>query len=333
MKTKRLIRLGLLLVCGSLNTVAILGQAPRIATPPAAPVIEALDWNKVRQLHQRAQSGEILTPEETSYYERAKAMRGRSGGGPSAGPLRKAPKYLTPLTDLGVSDKYEGQDGGLYGGGLNTPPEAHRKAAQAQLSAIQPLDKEGRPSPTGTIAFVSISMSNATQEFSFFKRVADASPKKSPKVTIVDCAQGGQAMAEWAPPDAQPWAQAKSRLASAGVTPQQVQVAWVKLANKGPSGSLQEHCKKLEADTLKVLQNARALFPNLRIAYLSSRIYGGYANGNLNPEPYAYESAFPARWLIQRQIKGDAVLCTHQDRSSSLGSLPVGRRRAGTQNR
>jgi lysophospholipase L1-like esterase len=28
----------------------------------------------------------------------------------------------------------------------------------------------------------------------------------------------------------------------------------------------------------------------------------------LNPEPYAYESAFPARWLIQRQIQGDAQL-------------------------
>jgi hypothetical protein len=57
-----------------------------------------------------------------------------------------------------------------------------------------------------------------------------------------------------------------------------------------------------------VAQNAKARFPNLRIAYLSSRIYGGYAGSNLNPEPYAYEGAFPARWLIQDQIKGDAAL-------------------------
>jgi hypothetical protein len=82
----------------------------------------------------------------------------------------------------------------------------------------------------------------------------------------------------------------------------------VKLANKAPTGTLQEHGKKLEADTLALLQNARAKFPNLRVAYLSSRTYGGYATGNLNPEPYAYESAFPARWLIQRQIKGDPEL-------------------------
>ena len=52
----------------------------------------------------------------------------------------------------------------------------------------------------------------------------------------------------------------------------------------------------------------RSRFPNLRIAYLGSRIYGGYSSGALNPEPYAYEGAFAARWLIQDQIKGDAAL-------------------------
>src|SRR3989442_1195813 len=79
------------------------------------------------------------------------------------------------------------------------------KAARAQLVRIQPLDATGNPSPEGKIVLASISMSNATQEFSFFKRVADSAPQKSPKLTIVDCAQGGQAMAEWAPPDAASW--------------------------------------------------------------------------------------------------------------------------------
>ena len=111
-------------------------------------------------------------------------------------------------------------------------------------------------------------------------------------------------MAEWVSPDAQAWREADRRLAAAGVSPRQVQVAWVKLANKGPTGSLDEHGRKLQRDTEAVLHNARSRFPNLRIAYLSSRIYAGYATGNLNPEPYAYESAFPVRWLIQEQIAG-----------------------------
>ena len=85
---------------------------------------------------------------------------------------------------------------------------------------------------------------------------AEPVAERAPRVEIVDCAQGGQAMAEWAPRDARPWAEAMRRIERAGVTPQQVQAAWVKLANKGPTGSLQEHGKKLEADTLALLQNA-----------------------------------------------------------------------------
>jgi hypothetical protein len=118
-------------------------------------------------------------------------------------------------------------------------------------------------------------------------------------VIIVDCAQGGQAMAQWSNPMARPWEEALRRLTSAKVTPKQVQVAWIKLANPGPTGKLSEHGTKLQKDTEAVLQNAKARFPNLRIAYLGSRIYGGYATGRLNPEPYAYESAFVVRWLFR----------------------------------
>lgn len=213
---------------------------------------------------------------------------------------------LVPLTEL--TGKYQGEDGGLYGGGKNEPPEAHRAAAEKELAGIVPLAGDGKPSTDGKVVLVSISMSNATQEFSFFKKLADADADKSSRLTIVDCAQGGQAMAEWADPEARPWAEADRRLTAAKVTPRQVQVAWVKLANKGPSGDLMKHGKRLRADTAAVLRNARARFPNLRVAYLSGRTYGGYATGKLNPEPYAYESAFAARWLILDQIKGDPGL-------------------------
>ena len=269
---------------------------------------EAIDFQKARQLMERRQRGEVLTGAEKAYLEAAMAARrARSGNAPGSN-QRPAPEHLTPLCDMTPSDRYEGEDGGLYGGGQNTPPEAHRRAAEAQLARIRTLNAEGEPNDEGTIGFIAISMSNATQEFSRFKQIADASLRKSPKVTIVDCAQGGQAMAEWAPANARPWEEAKRRLASAKVSPKQVQVAWIKLANKAPTGSLQEHGRTLERDTLAVLHNARALFPNLRIVYLGSRTYGGYANGPLNPEPYAYESAFAARWLIQRQVSGDPEL-------------------------
>ena len=275
---------------------------------------DAIDPNKARQLMQQQRSGKTLSADERAYLERARASRGRGGdrGAKRGGPQRAAPARMTPLVDMGAQDRYEGEDGGLYGAGKNEPPATHRAAAETQLAAIRPLDAQGKPDPKGAIGFVSISMSNATQEFSYFKEVADQSPLKSEKVTIVDCAQGGQAMAEWVAPDAPTWNVALQRLAKAKVSTQQVQVAWVKVANKQPSGSFQEHLRILESDTLAVVRNAKARFPNLRIVYFSSRTWGGYGQSPLNPEPYAYESGFVPRWLIQRQIAGDSALALEQ---------------------
>jgi hypothetical protein len=275
---------------------------------PAAKAAEPIDFNRARPLLEKRRRGEALTAAETAYLDRAIEARRRAERDRPPAAAQADTSKLKPLSEMTATDRYKGADGGLYGAGSNVPPDAHRKAAEAELKRIEPLDAEGKPAANGKIVFISISMSNATQEYSRFKSVADADRAKSPRLTIVDCAQGGQAMAEWIDPQARPWVEAERRLQAAGVTPQQVQVAWVKLANKGPRGDLAEHGKKLEKDTLAVVQNARTTFPNLRIAYLGSRIYGGYAGSALNPEPYAYEGAFVVRWLIQRQIKGDADL-------------------------
>ena len=128
-------------------------------------------------------------------------------------------------------------------------------------------------------------------------------------------------MAQWVDPKGRPWVEADRRLTAAEVTGRQVQIAWIKLANVRPAGDLLTHGKKLQKDTLAVLHNARARFPNLRVAYLSSRIYAGYATTPLNPEPYAYEGAFAVRWLIRDQIKGDAGLNYDPERGAVKAPL------------
>lgn len=240
----------------------------------------------------------------------------------SAGVSGQSTSGLKPLTEMTATDRYKGEDGGLYGNGMNVPPTAHLVAARKQTERIVPLDADGKPSKDGLIGLVSISMSNATQEYSLFKQIADKDPSKSPHVSIVDCAQGGQAMAEWVNPEARAWVEAGRRLQQAKVSPHQVQVVWIKLANKGPHGDLPEHGRKLQQDTLAVLHNAKTRFPNLRIAYLGSRIYGGYAGSQLNPEPYAYEGAFVVRWLIQDQIKGEQDL-RYDDNASGTPKAPL----------
>src|SRR5207244_5403520 len=100
------------------------------------------------------------------------------------------------------------------------------------------------------------------------------------------------------------------RIKAAGVSPQQVQVVWIKqaLIQQGQHGEFPKHSDRLAQELAKILQMAKERYPNLRVAYLSSRIYAGYAKSQLNPEPYAYEGAFSTRWLIQDQIKGDKDL-------------------------
>lgn len=72
-------------------------------------------------------------------------------------------------------------------------------------------------------------------------------------------------MAQWVPEDGRPWQEAMNRIERAGVSPDQVQVAWIKLANIGPSGSMKQHLEKLESDTTTVLHNGKKRSPNLRI--------------------------------------------------------------------
>ena len=223
---------------------------------------------------------------------------------------------LVPITEMGEA-QYQGQTGGLYGGGQNVPPEAHARAAQERTALIQPLDPNGISSAAGVIALVSVGMSNTTQEFSTFKRRADADPNKSPGVVLVDCAQGGMAARQWAYPETviaqnrpSPWVVMDQRLKKARVDPNQVQVVWMKQAEMNPAqyGAFPAHAQTLRDNMAIILRELKTRFPNLRIAYLSSRIYAGYAGTGLNPEPYAYESAFSVRWLIEDQIRGDPEL-------------------------
>jgi hypothetical protein len=215
---------------------------------------------------------------------------------------------LKPLTEMTAEDKYKGEDGGLYGGGMNEPPKAHQRAANEALTKITPLDAEGKPSKDGKIVFISLGMSNTYGEFRMFKEIADKDPQKSPDVFIVNCAIGGAGVSSWAKPGSGTWKTVAERLKEAKVAPEQVQVAWIKHAEPGPmpDESPLQYAKKVKDDIAASLAITKATFPKLRVAYLSSRIYGGYnivGIRRVNPEPFAYETAFSVRWVIQDQIK------------------------------
>jgi hypothetical protein len=92
------------------------------------------------------------------------------------------------------------------------------------------------------------------------------------------------------------------------VSREQVQAVWIKQADAGPTQGFPRYAQQLQAELARIVQVLPQRFPNCRLAYLSSRTYGGYATTSLNPEPYAYESGFAVKWLIEQQIGGEPEL-------------------------
>ncbi len=258
------------------------------------------DRDKAREIMRRVQAGQPVTEEEKAFVEKVRREIQGGGAAPQAGGEKTG---FPPLSDMKATDLYKGEDGGLYGGGSNEPPKAHAEAARKEAEKIGPLDAEGKPASGGKVVLLSIGMSNTTQEFSRFMQIAP----KSSDLVIVDGAQGGQAAIQWDTPESRPWGVVEQRLKAAGADARQVQVVWIKqaLIQQGQHGAFPAHAKKLEEELGKIVRIAKSKYPNLRLAYVSSRIYGGYAKGSLNPEPYAYEGAYSVRWRIQAQIKGD----------------------------
>lgn len=232
---------------------------------------------------------------------------------------------LRPVTDLSADAEYKGEDGGLYGGGSNVPPASHLHAAFEAAAHIRPIDGDGRAGPAGRIGLLAVGFSNAWHQFREFLRLAKQDPAVSPAIVGVNCAQDHLGVIDWAaalvPSPSGLWDVVERRLCQRGVARAQVQAAWVKVAAREPAllGGFPEHAIRTKQALVAVLTELKARFPNLRIAYLSSRAYAGYATTGLNPEPWAYEGAFTIRWVIRDQIEG----CTTLNHDAACGPVRV----------
>jgi len=219
---------------------------------------------------------------------------------------------LVPITDLGTGS-FEGQQGGLYPGGSNLRPASHDAAGVNFAQSIQPLDSLGNPDPNGKIALISIGMSETRLEWTQFVNEAMQDPSVNPKLVVINGAIDQITARRWADPTDGVWNSLFNFfLPQSGVTANQVVAAWIKDADNFTSTpAFPWNIALTQADLESTIQNLHAFFPNLKLAYLSSRIYGGYANGRLaavNFEPYAYETGFAVKDVISDQINGNANL-------------------------
>lgn len=202
---------------------------------------------------------------------------------------------MTPLDDLGAR-RYQGRQGGLYPGGRNTPSAAYRSKGLAAARQVQPIQ--------GRVVLLSIGMSNTSQEFEAFRRLAAETADLDPSLLLVNGAQGGQDAERTYRPDAPFWRGVDDRLAAAGASAAQVQVVWLKQAIAGERRAFPADAGALRQRLHAIVKVLASRFPRLRLVYLSSRTYAGYATTPLNPEPFAYDSGFAVKWAIQDRIEG-----------------------------
>jgi hypothetical protein len=225
---------------------------------------------------------------------------------------------LVPLTDLGTG-KYQGFEGGLYPGGVNARPARHEAAGLELAKQVRPLEAEGKPSDDGKIVLLCIGFSNTVQAFSGFMRVAKDDTALNPRLVLVNGAVGGMAaeMVQQAETGRgkQYWDTVDEKLQDAGVSRAQVQVVWIKETNPQQlnHGGFPKYVQDFQAQLANIVRIVHDRFPNVKLAYLTSRTYGGWARpfngrGPGNSEPWSYESAFAYKWLIQQQLEGDPAL-------------------------
>ena len=222
---------------------------------------------------------------------------------------------LIPINDLGTGS-WNGFMGGLYPNGSNTMPAAHASAGVQLAGQILPLDANGNPDLiNGKIVFISIGMSNGTMEFSSFVQLGNADQNKNPKVKLVDCAEGGMTTSIISIVNMQKYGHywdttVFNRLIAAGVTNNQVQIIWFKEANAvgSPGPTPEVYSDSLKIQSKRIMNIIKLKFPNAKICYLASRIYAGYANTTLNPEPYSYWQGWTMKWMIEEQINNDPML-------------------------
>ncbi len=215
-----------------------------------------------------------------------------------------------PVALLDLEGSYRGYRGGLYDGGSNAIPSSHLRDAEAAVAQILPRDAQGGYAPeTGRIGFLSIGQSTTGMIFSTFQARAQATPGRNPRLTVINGGQDGMVLPNWQR-TARPWVNALNAVQRAGLTRNQVQVVWISLAQLYPHryGAFPSHAERYAADLSQVITRAKRIFPHLQVAYISTRIFGGYGPQGVDPEPYAYEAAFGARSVIMSQIAGDAGL-------------------------
>jgi len=105
------------------------------------------------------------------------------------------------------------------------------------------------------------------------------------------------------------WEGIVENLIGVGYTPEQLQIGWMYFNAKGLTGTpvFPDNSLAMKESFIVFINKAKEYFPNLKIMYVSSRHWGGYADTTLSEyyslaEPASYQNSWTVKWLIEEQM-------------------------------
>ena len=224
---------------------------------------------------------------------------------------------LIPITDLGT-DFYEGTwQGGLYQGGVNTPPTGHLNKGIGIVKKLKPLDSLGNVNyTTGKIVVAGFGASTVGGPFNHMINLMKSYTDMNPCMKAVNAANGSDGVTAMYIGNDEYWDYIETfKLGEKDLKPIQVQVGWLMHSSRIDSNGsdINGYTDSLIKRFTVALNAMQYYYPNLKVVFISGFPYGGYADPmkalyHVIKEPSSYHHNFAVKELIRRQISGDPTL-------------------------
>ncbi len=223
---------------------------------------------------------------------------------------------LIPLVDL-LTGFYEGHQGGLYPGGVNTIPTSHLNKGLSLVKKLKPLDSLGNVDyVNGKVVLAGFGASTVGGPFNHMINIMKDYNDISPCVKAVNAANGADGITSMYIGNEEYWDYIEVfKLAEKDLTPAQVQVGWLMHSSRTDTNGtdLESYIDTMMLRFTVALNALIYYYPNLKVVFISGFPYGGYADPtkslyNIIKEPVSYHHNFAVKELIKHQILGDPTL-------------------------
>lgn len=222
---------------------------------------------------------------------------------------------LIPLVDLKTGYYLGVYQGGLYPNGKNVPPNAHLKKGLKIAKSIKPLDTLGNVNyTTGKIVLAGFGGSTTGEPFNHLIEIVNGDITLNPCLKLVNATNSGEGMESMNVDHPDYWDYIEeNRLTPKGITPEQIQIAWLFNGSRADTiFDMPAYRDSIEKKVQLALAAMLIEYPNLKLVYVGSPYYAGYADPTYEMytsihEPGSYRCGFGFKAAIEKQIMGNPM--------------------------